>query len=281
MREIILDTETTGLDPENGDRIVEIGCLELINRLPSGKTFHAYINPQRSMSPEAQAVHGLSDLFLADKPVFKAVADDFLGFIDEDALVIHNAAFDMKFLNVELVLASRDRIDKNPVIDTLAMARKKFPGAPASLNALCRRFQIDNSGRDLHGALLDSELLAGVYLELSGGRQPDLVFQARNARSGPDITLQADGAPQTNGRVNTTGLGQMGADDGSFPRQPQSRRQTLLPPRLSADERAAHRDFLHDLPQCAMWLDDKEDGETANKIITETITGPGDISETR
>ena len=182
MREIILDTETTGLDPSQGDRIVEIGCLELVNRLPSGETFHVYINPERAMSPEAEAVHGISDAFLADKPKFVDIVEGFLEFVGTDPLVIHNAAFDMKFLNAELEHVDRPPLEANPVIDTLAMARKRFPGAPASLDALCRRFGVDNSGRVHHGALLDSELLADVYLELSGGRQPGLVFQADATR---------------------------------------------------------------------------------------------------
>jgi len=174
LREIILDTETTGLDPSQGDRIVEIGCLELVNRLPSGETFHVYINPERAMSPEAEAVHGISDAFLADKPKFADIVEGFLEFIGSDPLVIHNAAFDMKFLNAELDHMGRAPLEANPVIDTLAMARKKFPGAQANLNALCRRFEIDNSHRDLHGALVDADLLTEVYIELLGGRQPDL-----------------------------------------------------------------------------------------------------------
>ena len=182
MREIVLDTETTGLDPANGDRIVEIGCLELVNRLPTGKTYHVYINPERDMPREAEAVHGLSAQFLADKPVFADIADDFIAFVKGAALIIHNAAFDMKFLHAELAFLGRDDLREAKIIDTLTMARKKFPGAPASLDALCRRFGVDNSGRDLHGALIDSELLAGVYLELSGGRQPGWCFKPIAAR---------------------------------------------------------------------------------------------------
>mgnify|MGYP001170290006 FL=1 len=233
MREIILDTETTGLDPSQGDRIVEIGCLELVNRLPSGETFHVYINPQRAMSAEAEAVHGISDAFLADKPKFADIAEGFLEFIGTDPLVIHNAAFDMKFLNAELGHVGRAPLEANPVIDTLAMARKRFPGAPASLDALCRRFGVDNSVRVHHGALLDSELLADVYLELSGGRQPVLVFQADAARAADARTTPDAGAV----------------------RQPQQRRPAPLPPRLCEDERIAHRAFLEDLPQNAIWFD--------------------------
>ena len=238
MREIILDTETTGLDPSRGDRIVEIGCLELVNRLPSGETFHVYINPERTMSPEAEAVHGISDAFLADKPKFADIVEGFLEFVGSDPLVIHNAAFDMKFLNAELGHVGRGPLETNPVIDTLALARKRFPGAPASLDALCRRFGVDNSGRVHHGALLDSELLADVYLELSGGRQPGLVFQADAARA-------------TDARTTP---------DADLLRQPQQRRPALLPARLSEDERIAHRAFLEDLPQNAIWFDTGADG---------------------
>ena len=173
MREIVLDTETTGLDPVSGDRVVEIGAVELWNHLPTGKTFHKYLNPERNMPEEAQAVHGLTEEFLKDKPVFSKIAEDFLTFINGSKLIIHNASFDMKFINAELALADKKRLPADMAIDTLAIARKKFPGSPASLDALCRRFNIDNSARTLHGALLDSEILAEVYLELIGGRQPD------------------------------------------------------------------------------------------------------------
>ena len=235
MREIVLDTETTGLDPSNGDRIVEIGCLELVNRLPTGKTYHVYINPERDMPREAEAVHGLSAAFLADKPVFAEIAEEFIAFVKGAALIIHNAAFDMKFLNAELALMGRDDLRGAEIIDTLTMARKKFPGAPASLDALCRRFGVDNSGRDLHGALIDSELLAGVYLELSGGRQPGLVFQADG---GP---VAAEGAQKPDARPQPR-------------RAARQRRETALAPRLSAAERAAHHAFLQALPQRAIWL---------------------------
>ena len=174
MREIVLDTETTGLDPNDGHRIVEIGGIELWNRLPTGKVYHQYINPERNMPPEALAVHGLSDEFLQDQPVFSQIAQDFMTFIGKSQLVIHNASFDIKFLNWELQLCNKGRIPKHQATDTLSMARKKFPGSPVSLDALCRRFNIDNSFRKLHGALLDSEILAEVYLELTGGRQPNL-----------------------------------------------------------------------------------------------------------
>lgn len=176
MREIVLDTETTGFEPETGDRIVEIGGVELDNHLPTGRTYHQYINPERSMPKSAFEVHGLGDEFLRDKPVFKAIARDFLDFVGDAKLVIHNASFDMKFLTHELRWAGHPPIPMEQAIDTLAIARRKFPGAPATLDALCRRFGIDNSVREKHGALLDSELLAEVYLELIGGRQPDLVL---------------------------------------------------------------------------------------------------------
>jgi DNA polymerase-3 subunit epsilon len=179
MREIILDTETTGLDPAAGDRIVEIACLELVNHLPTGRTFQRYLNPEREVSAGALEVHGLSDAFLAKQPRFADIVDELLAFIGDATLVIHNAEFDVGFLNDELTRCGRPPL-QGKVIDTLQMARQKFPGAQASLDALCRRFSIDNSARSKHGALLDSELLAEVYLELVGGRQVglDLVLQS-------------------------------------------------------------------------------------------------------
>lgn len=173
-REIVLDTETTGIRPEEGDRVVEIGCLELINHLPTGKTFHKYVNPERDMPEEAFRVHGLSEEFLRDKPLFSAIADEFIDFIGDAPLVIHNAAFDIGFLDAELKRLGREAIGLARSIDTVRIARSKFPGAQVSLDALCRRFNIDNSGRVKHGALLDAELLAEVYLELVGGRQQGL-----------------------------------------------------------------------------------------------------------
>ena len=171
MREIVLDTETTGLNPEKGDRIVEIGCVELENHLPTGKTYHQYINPMRSMSEEVVRVHGLTEEFLSDKPIFSEIADDFLAFVGENTpLVIHNAAFDMNFLNCELKACGKPELD-NPVIDSLIIARKKFPGAKVNLDELCKRFHVDASRRTVHGALLDSELLADVYLELITDRE--------------------------------------------------------------------------------------------------------------
>lgn len=174
MFEIVLDTETTGVNPLQGDRIVEIGCVELFNHLPTGKTFHVYINPERDVPDEAARVHGLTTEFLLDKPVFSSIVDSFLDFINDAPLVIHNAPFDMGFLNMELTRHGFKTLPMTRAVDTLFMARRKFPGAPASLDALCKRFGVDNSGRDFHGALLDAQLLADVYLELCGGRQTDL-----------------------------------------------------------------------------------------------------------
>lgn len=178
MREIVFDTETTGMEPSEGHRLLEIGCVELINHLPTGRTYHQYINPERDVPAEAVAVHGLTEERLKNEPTFGEVVSDFLDFIGHDAkLVAHNASFDMKFINAELKTFGFPSIDNKRVIDTLVMAREKFPGSPANLDALCRRFNIDNSNRELHGALLDSELLAEVYLELLGGRQHGLSIE--------------------------------------------------------------------------------------------------------
>ena len=174
MREIVLDTETTGLDPRKGDRVVEIGCVELINHVPTDNEYHVYINPERDMPTAAFEVHGLSEEFLSDKPVFADVAQGFLDFVGDSPLVIHNASFDMGFLNAELKMLGRPILPADRAIDTLMMARKKFPGSPSSLDALCRRYNIDLTVRDKHGALIDSILLARVYLELIGGAQPGL-----------------------------------------------------------------------------------------------------------
>ncbi len=183
MKEIVLDTETTGMDPHDGDKIIEIGCVELINHVPSGKTLQLYINPERDIPAEATAVHGITDEFVKDKPVFSQVYSEFMEFIEGGKLVIHNAEFDMKFINYELGQVGHPAIGWTNVIDTLGMARKKFPGSPASLDALCRRFSIDNTERTYHGALLDSELLAEVYLELLGGRQHGLGLAAETAKT--------------------------------------------------------------------------------------------------
>lgn len=178
MREIVLDTETTGLDPKTGHRIVEIGCVELINHMATDNTYWTYVDPEREMPEEAFNVHGLSAEFLADKPKFADIADGFLEFVGNDPLIIHNADFDMGFLNAELAACGRQQLEMGRAIDTVRMARQKFPGSPANLDALCRRFQIDNSDRELHGALKDSRLLADVYLELIGGRQQHLALAA-------------------------------------------------------------------------------------------------------
>ncbi len=229
LREIVLDTETTGFEPETGDRIVEIGALELLNHLPTGRTFHVYINPERPMPEAAFAVHGLGDDFLRDKPVFAKVAQDFVDFIGDAQLVIHNAAFDMKFLNHELGRLGHRPMPMERAVDTVLMARRKFPGAPASLDALCRRFGIDNSGRTLHGALLDSELLAEVYLALIGGRQPD-------------FGLSVEAAPSARANVAE-------AETTWRPRA----RPRPLPPRLTEEEAAAHAAFVASLGDGALW----------------------------
>ena len=196
MREIVLDTETTGFEPSEGHRIVEIGAVELVNHMPSGRTFHQYINPDRDMPTEAFNVHGLSAEFLRPHPRFHEVGQAFLDFIADARLVIHNAAFDIKFLNFELDRAGLAALDWARVTDTLAMARRKFPGSPASLDALCRRFGVDNSAREKHGALLDSEILAEVYLELIGGRQPDLVLTPASPRKAGPAKPEDDWRPR-------------------------------------------------------------------------------------
>jgi DNA polymerase-3 subunit epsilon len=226
MREIVLDTETTGFEPDEGDRIVEIGAVELMGHVPTGRTYHQYINPQRSMPQGAFEVHGLSDTFLADKPLFKDIAQAFVDFVGTAKLVIHNAAFDMKFINAELGWLKRPLLPTDQAIDTLALARRKFPGAPASLDALCRRFGIDNSARTLHGALLDSEILAEVYLELIGGRQPDFALS---------------GTPQQSAD---------GADSQAWRPAP---RPVPLSSRLTAEEDAAHVAFVETLGDAAVW----------------------------
>ena len=185
MREIVFDTETTGMDPDEGDRLVEIGCVELVDFMPTGRTYHVYINPERDVPAEAVAVHGLTEEFLKDKPVFSEIFLDFTEFVKDATLIAHNASFDMKFINSELKRVGYPTIHNRYVRDTLKMARRKFPGSPATLDALCRRFNIDLSERELHGALLDAQLLADVYLELMGGRQHGLSLaeedEAKNA----------------------------------------------------------------------------------------------------
>ena len=192
MREIVLDTETTGINPADGHRIIEIGALELVNQTPTGEQYHVYINPQRDIDAGAVKVHGLTSEFLADKPVFDEIADGFLEFVGTSQLIIHNALFDMGFINAELGRLGRSAIPMERATDTLTMARRKFPGAQANLNALCRRFEIDNSHRDLHGALVDADLLASVYIELLGGRQPDLSLEPASRGSGDAGSDPAD-----------------------------------------------------------------------------------------
>ena len=226
MREIVLDTETTGFDPKTGDRIVEIGAVELMGHMATGKTFHEYINPERGMPDEAFQVHGLGDDFLRDKPKFAAVGQAFLDFVGDSKMIIHNAAFDMKFLNFELAKMGLRQLPWEQAVDTLAIARKKFPGSPSSLDALCRRFGIDNGARTLHGALLDSEILAEVYLELIGGKQPDFGLSTR--------------VEPKQGEVSTEWT----------PR----RRPAPLPNRITEKEIAAHAEFVGKLGGDAVWL---------------------------
>lgn len=202
IREIVLDTETTGLSPEDGHRIIEIGALELINHMPTGKQLHLYIQPEREIDADAERVHGISSAFLADKPVFADIVQEFMDFIKEDVMVIHNAAFDMGFINAELKRAGLATLPQERALDTLALARRKFPGASASLDALCRRFEIDNTHRDLHGALIDADLLAEVYIELIGGRQPDLGLATAPANAASAATPAAgDGFEITAGPI--------------------------------------------------------------------------------
>jgi len=181
MREIVFDTETTGLDPARGDRLVEVGCIEMVNRVATGRNFHAYFNPERPMPAEAEAVHGLNDAFLADKPRFHERAAEFIEFIADSPLVAHNATFDFGFLNAELAICGLEAVSVERMVDTLAIARRRHPGAKLSLDALCTRYGIDRSHRTLHGALLDAELLAQVYVELTGGRQIGLELAASDA----------------------------------------------------------------------------------------------------
>jgi DNA polymerase III subunit epsilon len=227
MREIVLDTETTGLDPLRGDRIVEIGCVEMFNRMPTGQTFHRHINPERQMSAEAFAVHGLSTEFLADKPLFAEVVEDFLAFIGEAPLVIHNASFDVTFINAELDRLQRAPIPRERLVDTLLLARRKHPGVSNKLDDLCSRYAIDNSRRTKHGALLDAELLAEVYVDLIEARQSQLVLAAetRDTRS---------------------------ADHGETPRR---QREIPLEPRVTDADRAAHREFILTLGDKPIWND--------------------------
>lgn len=224
MREIVLDTETTGLDPLRGDRLVEIGCVEMVNRMPTGQTYHVYLNPERDMPQEAFAVHGLSSEFLADKPLFAAVAEEFLAFIGDAPLVIHNAMFDIGFINAELDRIKRIAIPRERLVDTLTLARRKHPGVSNRLDDLCSRYAIDNSRRTKHGALLDAELLAEVYIDLIGARQSSLILSETRISFS---TGQADA--------------------------PRRQRETPLAPRLSDAEIAAHAAFVATLGGTPIW----------------------------
>ena len=226
MREIVLDTETTGLSPNKGDRVVEIGCVELINHVPTENTFQVYLNPERDMDEGAQRVHGLTNEFLLDKPKFSEIAEEFISYIGESKIIAHNASFDINFLNSELARVDKSKISDERVVDTLKMAREKYPGARNSLDALCKRFLVDNSNRKLHGALLDSELLAEVYLELIGGKEPDLA-----------LAVEKKAINQSNEEVN-----------GFI-----AKRDKTLKPRLTEEEQIKHKNFIETLKVKPLW----------------------------
>ncbi|HEY0220365.1 MAG TPA: DNA polymerase III subunit epsilon [Afipia sp.] len=226
MRAIVLDTETTGLDPLRGDRLVEIGCVELVNHMPTGQVYHCYLNPERDMPQEAFAVHGLSSEFLSDKPLFSAVADEFLAFIGNDEpLIIHNASFDVGFINAELGRLARAAIARERLVDTLLLARRKHPGVSNRLDDLCSRYAIDNSKRTKHGALLDAELLAEVYIDLIGARQSSLILAETHQTAANGVTIEIGR------RV----------------------REAPLMPRITDEDRAAHRSFVASLGDKAIW----------------------------
>ncbi len=235
MREIVLDTETTGLDPLRGDRLVEIGCVEILNRMPTGQTFHRHINPERDMPAEAFAVHGLSSAFLADKPFFAEVVEDFLEFIGDAPLVIHNASFDVSFINAELDRIKRPPIARERLVDTLLLARRKHPGVSNRLDDLCSRYAIDNSRRTKHGALLDAELLAEVYIDLIGARQSQLILAAES----------------------------LDASFGGLSEMPRRQREAPLVPRVTEDDRIAHRAFIATLGDKPIW----------NEFLGATVAG--------
>jgi DNA polymerase III subunit epsilon len=241
LREIVLDTETTGLDPKTGDRIVEIGCLELVNRFPSGREWHYYFNPDRDMPEGAFKVHGISAEFLKDKPRFKEFAKDFLGFIGDATLVIHNAPFDMNFLNHELTRLKLGPLSMDRVVDTLAMARRKHPGAQASLDALCKRYGVDTTVRNKHGALIDCKLLADVYIEMLGARQANLLLPGDRVPSHTEANGAAPAA-DANGGINP------------HSRTTARQRSKPLPSRLSQDDIAKHDAFVATLGPQAIWL---------------------------
>ncbi|MGJ4957961.1 DNA polymerase III subunit epsilon [Bradyrhizobium sp. HKCCYLRH2015] len=227
MREIVLDTETTGLDALRGDRLVEIGCVEIINRMPTGQVYHRYINPERDMPAEAFAVHGLSSEFLADKPLFHEIVEEFLEFIGDAPLVIHNASFDIGFINAELDRVKRAAIPRDRLVDTLLLARRKHPGVSNRLDDLCSRYAIDNSRRTKHGALLDAELLAEVYVDLVGARQSQLIL----TQDSQEIRI------------------------GSAGETPRRQREQPLSPRVTEAEREAHRAFIATLGDKPIWME--------------------------
>lgn len=234
MREIILDTETTGFEPSEGHRMIEIGCVEVFNHMPTGRTFHRYMNPERDIPEDAIRVHGITLEKVANEPVFAAIAEEFLEFVGDAPLIIHNASFDMKFINAELVRCGLSGLPFDRAIDTVGMARKRFPGSPVSLDALCRRFAIDNSNRTYHGALLDALLLAEVYLQLRGGREPGLALVNR-------------------------GKGESGAEYIQIER-PFREPRTHAP---TVDELAAHRTFVAGKVKDALWLTVEDVSEPA------------------
>ncbi|MEN0087305.1 MAG: DNA polymerase III subunit epsilon [Pseudomonadota bacterium] len=238
MREIIFDTETTGLDPLGGDRIIEIGAIEMFNHVPTGRTYHQYLNPgDRQVHPDAEAVHGISNDDLKDKPAFADVMDDFLAFFQDGRLIAHNASFDIGFFDAEMRRVGLKPFARSRVLDTLAVARLKYPGARNSLDALCQRYGIDNSHREKHGALLDSELLAEVYIELIGGKQASLTLGASQA---VDQFTGGDGFGGTGGRPK---------------RPPAKQRPTPLAPRLTPEDEARHAEFVQSFKTPALWLE--------------------------
>jgi DNA polymerase-3 subunit epsilon len=226
LREIVFDTETTGLDAANGDRLIEIGCIEIVNRIPTGREFHCYLNPDRQVHPDAVAVHGITDEFLRDKPRFAEVVGEFLAFVGDAPLVAHNGTFDLGFINAELERAARPLLAASRIVDTLALARRRHPAGPNTLDALCKRYGIDLSQRTKHGALLDSMLLAGVYVELLGERQATLVFA---------------------GSSGVQGMARVSAGQSA-------QRPAPLPPLLSPEDETAHREFIKTLGAEPVWL---------------------------
>lgn len=227
LREIVIDTETTGLDPNNGDRLIEVGCIEIVNRIPTGREFHRYLNPERDIHRDAIEVHGLTNDFLKDKPLFKDVVDEFLEFLEDAPLVAHNASFDLAFINAELARSGRPPLTFDRVVDTLALARRRHPAGPNSLDALCKRYGIDLSARSKHGALLDSMLLANVYVELLGERQATLGLGGQSRADA--VVLQRGGAARL--------------------------RPQPLPSRLTTEDELAHRAFVKTLGPKPLWLE--------------------------